>query len=258
MILADLHLHSIYSDGFHTPLELIYLAKKKNLKYISITDHNWIGSYQFLSTDINIVDGVEISTIYKGISVHLLGYSRNFKDINQFNFQLESIRKGYIDRLEKIISKVEEEFKTKLSIPEEYKKSKNHFARFCLNQGIDPDYIKSVKIEEENFFINLVDAINLIHKHNGMAFIAHPGQILKKLSYEQFENIFSDIVYLLDGIVVYHPKNIDHIEFFLKYASKYDLKITGGSDFHSILDSVQNIVGDFGISDINKDLHWIL
>ncbi len=66
---ADLHIHTIYSDGLNTPLEYIEFAELKGIKIISITDHNTFrGSKEALkvlkehSFDIVIIPGAEIRT----------------------------------------------------------------------------------------------------------------------------------------------------------------------------------------------------
>ena len=39
-MLADLHMHSYYSDGTMSPREIVEDAKKRNVQLIAITDHN--------------------------------------------------------------------------------------------------------------------------------------------------------------------------------------------------------------------------
>lgn len=73
---ADLHIHSYESDGSLSPKEIIKQAKDRNLRYISITDHNTIEAY--LSTNILaeeiVIPGVEFDCYYKGNILHILGY----------------------------------------------------------------------------------------------------------------------------------------------------------------------------------------
>lgn len=55
--LIDLHTHTIYSDGDLTSVQLINLAKEKNIGTISITDHDTISGYKeinsYLDNDLN-------------------------------------------------------------------------------------------------------------------------------------------------------------------------------------------------------------
>ena len=45
---VDLHIHSIYSDSSRSPLEIVALAKKRNVGLLSICDHATIGAYSVL------------------------------------------------------------------------------------------------------------------------------------------------------------------------------------------------------------------
>jgi len=75
---ANLHIHTNFSDGKLSPSEIIELAVKKNLKYISITDHNTVEAYGNLphiaDEDLKIITGVEFDCWYKSNFMHILGY----------------------------------------------------------------------------------------------------------------------------------------------------------------------------------------
>ena len=70
--MIDLHIHSIHSDGTKTPSELLNLAKEKNIKILSLTDHDEIeGSRRLVETPhegITIYSGVELNAKVKCIS----------------------------------------------------------------------------------------------------------------------------------------------------------------------------------------------
>ena len=76
---ADLHIHTTESDGLLSPKEVALWACKKNLKAISITDHDTINGIDEATSeakkyDIIVVPGIELSTDYKGREIHVLGY----------------------------------------------------------------------------------------------------------------------------------------------------------------------------------------
>ena len=78
-VLVDLHTHSDRSDGLHSPQELVELAEEIGLKGLALTDHDTLdGLREFtetqISTDLQLVPGVEISTEYQGSELHMLGY----------------------------------------------------------------------------------------------------------------------------------------------------------------------------------------
>lgn len=75
---CDLHTHSVFSDGTYTPTELVRAASKLGLGAIALTDHNTIaGLPEFLKAaeelGMEAVPGVEFSTEYEGLDVHILG-----------------------------------------------------------------------------------------------------------------------------------------------------------------------------------------
>ena len=77
--LMNFHSHTIFSDGSLKPEELLDEAFKKNLKYISITDHHTVGAYRYIkeknllkkypSNSINLISGIEINCLLKGCPV---------------------------------------------------------------------------------------------------------------------------------------------------------------------------------------------
>ncbi|MGY5861621.1 MAG: PHP domain-containing protein [Candidatus Thorarchaeota archaeon] len=76
---ADLHVHSNLSDGVHSPSKLLSTASDINLGALALTDHDTIdGLAEFMNAEVPgcpiRIPGVEISTEYKGVEAHLLGY----------------------------------------------------------------------------------------------------------------------------------------------------------------------------------------
>lgn len=75
---CDLHTHSVFSDGTYTPTELVRAAKELGLGAIALTDHNTIaGLPEFLCAaermGVTAVPGVEFSSSFEGLDVHILG-----------------------------------------------------------------------------------------------------------------------------------------------------------------------------------------
>lgn len=73
----DLHTHSYFSDGEHSPESVILEAKKHTVSVLSITDHNVIGydkSIQEIAEihAIRFVEGIEISTLYQFLCTYLV------------------------------------------------------------------------------------------------------------------------------------------------------------------------------------------
>lgn len=76
--LCDLHTHSVFSDGTCTPTQLVELAVEAGLSALALSDHNTIaGLPEFLAAaqaaGLAAVPGVELSTDYNGVELHILG-----------------------------------------------------------------------------------------------------------------------------------------------------------------------------------------
>ena len=89
--MIDLHLHTNYSDGADSLVEILKKSEELKLEYISITDHDNCNAYEELSKiDVKkyytgrIIPGIEIKCGYKGRLIELLGYNIDTKIINNF------------------------------------------------------------------------------------------------------------------------------------------------------------------------------
>ena len=75
----DLHIHTTFSDGQHTPAEVVQMAIDKGLSIISIADHDTIDGIQpgldaARKLGIKLISGVELSCSGKP-DAHILGYN---------------------------------------------------------------------------------------------------------------------------------------------------------------------------------------
>src|SRR5690554_1970986 len=109
-MLSDLHIHTTYSDGAFTPDEIIEMAREKGIRYISITDHDTMGAYENLQTeykDLTVISGVEVSTYYKGLELHILSYFHDPFDKPLLDL-LERFKTDRVERYHKILKNLEE------------------------------------------------------------------------------------------------------------------------------------------------------
>lgn len=104
---GDFHIHSIASDGALKPEEIILFAKKRNLDIISLTDHNTIAGIEAAVRygkihGVKVIPGLELSTRYKGIRIHVLGYFNYDVYKNElFIDTIKNIKKGNIAYIKK-------------------------------------------------------------------------------------------------------------------------------------------------------------
>ena len=111
-MLADLHIHTTFSDGVYTPEQIVTQAQAAGMGCIAITDHDNIQAYDRAERLIHsrhlglrLLRGVEMDTDYKGKDVHVLGY--HFDPTNQEFLQaLRWNRVNRIGRTEKMVAKV--------------------------------------------------------------------------------------------------------------------------------------------------------
>ena len=267
-MLVDFHMHSIYSDGVKSPEELLRHALECNLSMMALTDHDEIDGIKALRTaqeqldpekTIKIINGCEFSADYKDKSIHILGYrfDETNKELRDFIEYFKSKREERIDEIIRrcnnagyFISKDEllKKFpKTQaygrphigqLLIDGGYAKDINDVFKDILRKD-SPCYVPKVKIEVPYI-------INIIHKAGGLAVMAHP----KLVSSDEY--VVEMLAYDFDGMEVYHTKhNDDDVKRYKALATKHNLFITGGSDYHGIPGKAPDKFGDYLVSSEN-------
>lgn len=245
-MMADLHIHSDFSDGTQSIPEIIQLSLTCKLKVISITDHDTIDglspSFDYIQQHqipMDLISGVELSTQYLDLDLHILGYLFDYSD-QQFVDMLNYYKNKREIRAEKIVDKLNQ-LGYPLDIMKVKKTANNgsigrpHIARSLVDHGYMPSvdyafdrylgYYKPAYVPKEK--LTPEKAIEMIHQTGGIAILAHPGSYIN-------ERILKELLsYSLDGIEVYHPNHTqDTTMKLLKMAKNYNILITGGSDHH--------------------------
>lgn len=258
-IKADLHTHTHYSDGYHTPEELIQKAKEAGLSYLAITDHDNVDAIDEAiefgkEYSVEIIPGVEISAEHNGRETHILAYYFDHKNEELLDY-LQNFRRERMKRAVKIVEKLNE-----LDVP---LKLDDVLSRVKGNASIGRPHI-AIALAEGNFVnsyfdafgkyigddkpayvkkpnISGKDAIKLINRCGGLSFIAHPGKSLKN------NNTLFELIELgIDGIEVIHPShNESDTEYFREISGQYFLLESGGSDFHGGRINDASILGRF-------------
>ncbi|ERI92932.1 PHP domain protein [Clostridiales bacterium oral taxon 876 str. F0540] len=246
MQFSDLHIHSVYSDGLMWPSEIAETASKSGIKYISITDHDTIDSqYNLIELsnryNISIIPGIEFSTIYNDIEIHILGY---FIDIyNQELQQMLSIIKNSREkRIKDIIDKLNDldiDISYSDILHEGSSLGRPHIAKILVSKGYAGNtkeaftqyLIKGKPAYVDRYKVHYKDVLKLIRNCNGVSVLAHPGEIYKGIHLEK--TIKELKVYGLNGIEVFHPAHSSkQISDYYNLSKKYSLVISGGSDYH--------------------------
>ncbi|SCI77783.1 Histidinol phosphatase and related hydrolases of the PHP family [uncultured Clostridium sp.] len=262
---VDLHIHSCYSDGIYTPEQIAKAATRKGIKCISITDHDSIAAQYIVNTEYNnkdliIIPGIELSTEYRDMELHILGY---FIDIENSSLKelVNNLNKQRLKRVEKILYNLKGyDINIKLDdlgVDLDSTIGRSHIANAMVKKGYFDNYktafrsylIKGKPGYVKGFKLTYREALDIIRESGGVPVLAHPGQIYKKI---EVENIIKELkCFGLNGVEVYHPSHsaIDTNKFF-NMAKKYKLSITGGSDFHGRANFDDESIGSCGINDL--------
>jgi hypothetical protein len=245
----DLHVHSYYSDGEESPRSLLASAIGKGFRAFSITDHNYISPEQNLVQKIAeeqgvlFIQGIEVSCIDRETkeSLHILGYSDSF-NFEKVNKKIMPIVAGYNERAKKIIEKLNRKYSAGFDfeeiineVPSVYV-SRNQLAQklsvFLGGKFTPRELLSEVFVEEDDSWMpNAQEAIEIIKESNGVAILAHPGNLVDNI---QFDDLIKRLVgFGLKGIEAYTPKHTPGIiDILKKTAEKYNLILTAGSDWH--------------------------
>jgi hypothetical protein len=240
---ADLHMHTRYSDGIHTPSELIDLVKAKGIDKIAITDHDSISAIDEAtecghSLGIEVIPGVEISTDIDDREVHLLGYFLDTAN-EELNKYLTFFRDERIHRAKRIVQKLRN-LGFNISIDDVMDRAQNsavgrpHIANTLIDLGLVEDYYAAFDkflgdgkpACERKIHVSAQSALKIISDAGGLSFIAHPGYVKESI-------LMTLIKAGLDGIEVVHPSHKEYKRKFYKgIVNQYCLLESGGSDFH--------------------------
>lgn len=246
---ADLHMHSVYSDGGYTPDEICRRARFAGVEALSITDHDTMNGLEEKRASAKkygliYVDGWEISAYDGGERIHVLGYGCKRGEAYE-RFMKARVEAAYAraeERVKKLnalgIAVTMEEI-VSLQADKTSPLHTMHVARAAAAKlGITESeayvrYLGRGKAAESTIGRpNPYQAIDCIRASGGRSFLAHPGRI-KIDEIEKEKLIVSLKEYGLDGIECYYSTHTPlQTETYLGYAQKYALEISGGSDMH--------------------------
>jgi predicted metal-dependent phosphoesterase TrpH len=247
---ADLHVHTVYSDGLLTPSEMIQRAKAHGLLALGIADHDTIDGLDEAGPEaeglgIEIVPAVELSSQFNGKDVHIIGYYFD-AECPKLAEYLHLFRHERHKRAQRMIVNLNGAG-VRIDISEVEEKAKGHcigrphLAEVLMEKGycetIQEAFQRYIgygsEAYEEKYKIQPEEAIRLITEAKGLAFLAHPGSHLSEAMILDF------IKAGLDGIEVVHPfLSTERRRSLRSIADRYGLLVSGGSDCHGGRDGV--------------------
>ena len=248
---ADLHCHSVVSDGTLTPEQLAERAKANGVQLWALTDHDELGGQQRArdaasALNMDYLAGVEISVTWMGQTIHIVGLGIDADHLGILE-GLRRTREGRGDRAQLMAEQL-----AKVGISGAYEGalhyagnhqliSRTHFARFLVEQGIckNTEHVfKNYLVEDKPGYVphmwaTLDDAVAWIKAAGGVAVIAHPGRYsrLNAMQMDELYKHFKDIGGLAIEVIT-GSHSPDQYQTFGKIAQQYGFLASRGSDFH--------------------------
>jgi len=268
-MIIDLHIHSQSSDGAFTVQEIFQEAKRRNIEFMAITDHDSIGC-QHVAIDlaekagIHYVSGVELNVTFshpeyhegKPVSLDFLGYQFDAENKTLAD-KLQQMAEYREERAAKILRNLNVEFE-KESIKPFTKRDfeaiqasvdgtlgRPHIADYLVKKSIVKNRQEAfdrylVRCNVPKFPLYLEEASKLVHNAGGKIVIAHPNDphetslvALTRSLPEQTVIIEESMLKHIDGVECWHSRNdAQTTEHYVKFAKERGLLMTGGSDCH--------------------------
>ena len=247
---SDFHIHTYFSDGVYSPEKIIDTAIDVGLQVIALTDHDNVLSYQVAkdyiknnNKNIEVIQGVEINTLYNNYEVHILGYMMD-TDNSDFKSLLKAQQVARIVQVNEIIDLLAKKEGIRIKF-EDIKKQvaeggsigRPHIAKAITNAGgtasVIEAYAKYIHADSPVYVprktVSPQDAVEIIYDAGGIPVIAHPHDI------DIAETLIKELMtHGLRGIEAYHRKHSPAcVEYFSSMAENLGLIVTGGSDFHA-------------------------
>ncbi|MFC0308430.1 PHP domain-containing protein [Gallibacterium trehalosifermentans] len=243
----DLHTHSNASDGVLSPTELILRAKEKQLEIIALTDHDTIDGIAEArlaakQQQITLITGVEISTIWQGKTIHIVGL-----DFDETHTAMSELLARQARLRQERAMEIGEKFK-KFGLPNAFAEAqaltsgevtRAHYARYLVNIGRvsnEGQAFKRYLSQGKPCYVqanwcDIPTAIEVIHQAGGIAVVAHPMRY--QMTNTKIHNLIKDFQQW-HGDAVEIAGGVDHNQqkMLIKWLEALDLLASVGSDFH--------------------------
>lgn len=248
---ADLHCHSVVSDGTLTPEALAARAAANGVELWALTDHDEIGGQHRAMTaareaGLKYLTGTEISVTFAGQTVHIVGLGFD-PDDESMRRGLTATRGGRSERAKEMAAGL-----ARVGIHGAYEGalkhvgnpdliSRTHFARFLVESGVcrdTPEVFRRYLTEGKPGFVphrwaTLGDAVAWITRAGGVAVIAHPARyaLTANEEYALFTEFKAHGGQAVEVVTGSHTAAE-----YVKYADtarEFGLAASRGSDFHS-------------------------
>jgi len=233
-------------------------AVSAGLEALAITDHDTLAGYDGAepvarAAGLDLICGIEFSTRFHGRSVHLLGYFVHSPPASEFREWLHGLQESRRDRNRRLIERLRS-LGVEISLEEVQAKGRSmtgrpHFARVLIEKGyvatIDEAFRQYLDESAKGYVqrqeVPMHEAIARVKKAGGITSLAHPVRLSRRLEggdghsgHDELDEWVAELRELgLSALEVFHS---DHrapdVTRFQAMARRFDLAVTGGSDFH--------------------------
>lgn len=254
-MVLDLHCHTTYSDGTLAPGELVEKAVSAGVRFLAISDHDTISGWDCAiaaaaDRDIEIVPAIELSTVHRNRSLHILGY---YPDAQKLREPLSDRIEGRFRRARSMVEKLAE-LGYAIELPLLERRFSQSDGKTFPRNGIAPGrphiaaalvkagYVKYPQEAFDRFLaedkpayvayekFSIEEGIELLRRCGAVPVWAHPylfrgGKV---------EEVLRELVDAgLMGLEVFHPcHSVREVERLKALCGEYGLLMTGGSDYH--------------------------
>ncbi len=246
---CDLHTHTHHSDGTYTPRELVAEAKAAGLSAIALTDHNSVSGLEEFSifaaeAGLEAVCGVEFSTEYRGIELHLIGMFIRPEDHVRIVDFIGNIKERKDRANRELVAKIakhgyEIDYDALIAATPDGYVNRAHIAAEMVKKG----YVKSFSeafdgvLSEKNGYYkpsknrDFFETVEFIRSIGAVSVLAHP---LLQLSRDELRELVAEAMpYGLCAIETQYAKYSEEERIFSsELAREFSLLESGGSDFH--------------------------
>ncbi|HEY9789550.1 MAG TPA: PHP domain-containing protein [Candidatus Obscuribacterales bacterium] len=257
---ADLHLHTLHSDGSWTPTQVVEAACEQGLQCIAITDHDTVAgiaeAQRVAAARVEVIPGIEINTVYatangERLDVHILGYF-----IDTDNADLRKTMQRQQDARHQLVADtivrcnklgIDLQMQHVIECAGTGSIGRPHLSRAIVKAGGAKDvteaFSRFMSRESPDFIprnsITPQEAIQAIESAGGIASIAHPGKN------ERMERVILELKEAgLRAVEAYHRSHsLELVKQYLRLAAINHMLATGGSDCHGPSDGYPASIG---------------
>lgn len=254
MTFIDLHTHSTASDGTDSPADLVRKAAQAHLAVLALTDHDTLAGLdeaeeEAKQRNIVFVRGCEISTATPWGEAHFLGLwiPEEPEKTARLEAALEKVRMGRKERNLRIAEKLRA-----LGLDVSYEAAealaggavvgRPHFAALLCSMGVVKDRREAFRqylgkdglAYEPRRLMSPGEAVSLLKSTGAVVSMAHPR--LLHAPVEELNHLVAGLKEQgLDALEAYHSEHdAGDVRLCVELAARYDLQLSGGSDYHGL------------------------